>query len=43
MTEVVGMSGEQIEAEVTARLDQYNDRSVLEQYAIFMGKAQISN
>jgi len=41
MTEVVGMSGEQIEAEVTARLDQYNDRSVLEQYAIFMGKAQI--
>lgn len=41
MIEVVGMSGEQIEAEVTARLDQYNDRSVLEQYAIFMGKAQI--
>src|SRR5690606_722101 len=33
--------GEQIRAAVFARLDQYKDRSVLEQYAIFMGKAQI--
>lgn len=41
MTEVTEMSGEQIKADVLARLDQYKDRSVLEQYAIFMGKAQI--
>ena len=41
MTEVAEMSGEQIQTEVLARLDQYKDRSVLEQYAIFMGKAQI--
>ena len=41
MTEVAEMSGEQINADVLAKLDQYKDRSVLEQYAIFMGKAQI--
>lgn len=41
MTEVTEMSGEQIKEEVLAKLDQYKDRSVLEQYAIFMGKAQI--
>jgi len=41
MTKVVEMSGEQIKAEVLAKIDQYKDRSVLEQYAIFMGKAQI--
>jgi len=41
MTEITAIPGEQIKAEVVARLDQYKDRSVLEQYAIFMGKAQI--
>ncbi len=41
MTKVVAMSGEQIKAEVGAKLDQYKDRSVLEQYAMFMGKAQL--
>jgi len=41
MIEFSAMSGEQVKAEVFARLDQYKDRSVLEQYAIFMGKAQI--
>lgn len=41
MTEVTEMSGEKIKADVLAKLDQYKDRSVLEQYAIFMGKAQI--
>lgn len=41
MIEFAEMSGEQIKAEVLARLDQYKDRSALEQYAIFMGKAQI--
>ncbi|MCV6795660.1 hypothetical protein OII53_03575 [Achromobacter ruhlandii] len=41
MTEFAEMSREQIKAEVFARLDQYKDRSALEQYAIFMGKAQI--
>ncbi|MFJ2993821.1 hypothetical protein [Pandoraea sp. NPDC087047] len=41
MTEVAEMSGEQIEAEVFAKLDQYKDRSAFEQYAIFMGKAQM--
>ncbi|MGB0219758.1 MAG: hypothetical protein ACPGJF_10535 [Sinimarinibacterium flocculans] len=41
MTEGTEMSGEQIKAEVLVRLDQHKDRSVLEQYAIFMGKAQI--
>ena len=35
------MSGEQIKDEVIAKLDEYKDRSVFEQYAIFMGKAQI--
>lgn len=41
MTEFAELSGEQIKAEVLAKLDQYKGRSVLEQYAIFMGKAQI--
>lgn len=41
MSEFAEMSGEQIKAEVFSRLDQYKDRSALEQYAIFMGKAQI--
>jgi hypothetical protein len=41
MTEVAAMTGEQIEAKVRAKLDEYKGRSVLEQYALFMGKAQI--
>ena len=41
MAEVTEISGEEIKADVLAKLDQYKDRSVLEQYAIFMGKAQI--
>ncbi|CAB5723378.1 Uncharacterised protein [Delftia tsuruhatensis] len=41
MTEVAALSTEQIKKEVFAKLDQYKDRSALEQYAIFMGKAQI--
>lgn len=41
MTEVAALSGEQIKQEVLAKLDQYKGRSVLEQYAIFMGKAQL--
>lgn len=41
MTEVAALSGEQIKTEVLAKLDQYKDRSLLEQYAIFMGKAQL--
>jgi len=41
MTEITPLSGEQIKAAVYANMDQYKDRSVLEQYAIFMGKAQI--
>lgn len=41
MTEVVALSGECVKKEVLAKLDQYKNRSVLEQYAIFMGKAQI--
>lgn len=41
MIEVAALSAEQIKNEVFAQLDQYKDRSVLEQFAIFMGKAQI--
>lgn len=41
MTEIAEVSGEQIKAEVLARLDQYKDLSMFEQYAIFMGKAQM--
>lgn len=41
MTEVAALSEEQIKQEVLAKLDQYKGRSVLEQYAIFMGKAQL--
>ena len=41
MTEVAALSGDQIKKDVFEKLDQYEDRSVLEQYAIFMGKAQI--
>ncbi len=41
MTEVAALSGDQIKKDVFEKLAQYKDRSVLEQYAIFMGKAQI--
>ncbi|OWQ47871.1 hypothetical protein CDL60_04545 [Roseateles noduli] len=41
MTELTELTGEQIRKEVLAKLDQYKNRSVLEQYAIFMGKAQL--
>ena len=41
MTEVAPLSGDQIKKDVFEKLAQYKDRSVLEQYAIFMGKAQI--
>lgn len=35
------LSGEQIQAKVHAKLDEYKELSMLEQYAMFMGKAQI--
>jgi hypothetical protein len=41
MSDAAAMSRKEIEAQVLAELDQYKNRSVLEQYAIFMGKAQI--
>ena len=41
MTEVAALSGDQIKKDIFEKLAQYKDRSVLEQYAIFMGKAQI--
>ena len=37
----VAMSGDEIQAKVLAKMGEYEDRSILEQYAIFMGKAQI--
>jgi hypothetical protein len=41
MTEEPCLSREQIEELVHAKLKEYNELSVLEQYAMFMGKAQI--
>ncbi|MDK7584512.1 hypothetical protein QP575_01680 [Alcaligenes faecalis subsp. phenolicus] len=41
MTEAAALSREQIENQILAKLDLYKERSVLEQYALFMGKAQI--
>ena len=41
MTEVAALSGDQIKKDVFEKLAQYKDRSILEPYAIFMGKAQI--
>jgi len=41
MANGVAMSGDEIQAKVLAKMDEYEDRSILEQYAIFMGKAQI--
>lgn len=41
MDEGSTLSREQIQAQVFAKLDEYKDRSMLEQYAMFMGKAQL--
>ncbi|MGH8060575.1 MAG: hypothetical protein ACREO7_00985 [Pseudoxanthomonas sp.] len=41
MTDDAAISGEEIQAKVLAKMDEYKDRAVLEKYAIFMGKAQI--
>lgn len=41
MTEEVALSGEDIKELVQAKLEEYKELSVLEQYAMFMGKAQI--
>jgi len=41
MVDDPSLSEEQIQAKVHAKLDEYKERSMLEQYAIFMGKAQI--
>ena len=41
MIDSAAMSKKHIEDSVCAELDKYKDRTVLEQYAIFMGKAQI--
>ena len=41
MTEVAALSAGDIEELVYAKLEGYKNQSVLEQYAMFMGKAQI--
>lgn len=41
MREGLSLSGEQIQAMVNAKLEAYKELSMLEQYAMFMGKAQI--
>lgn len=41
MTEEVALSGEDIKELVQAKLEEYKKLSVLEQYAMFMGKVQI--
>ncbi|MFQ2793011.1 hypothetical protein ACK302_21355 [Aeromonas caviae] len=41
MTEVAALSAEDIKELVNAKLEGYKNLSVLEQYAMFMGKAQI--
>lgn len=41
MTDPQAMSGNEIQAKVLAVMNEYKDRSILEQYAIFMGKAQM--
>lgn len=41
MTDKPSLSGAEIKAMVNAKLDKYKDFSVFEQYAMFMGKAQI--
>ena len=41
MSEGPSLSGEQVQAKVHAKLEEYKELSMLEQYAMFMGKAQI--
>lgn len=41
MSDEPSLSGDQIKAMVLAKVEEYKEHSVLEQYAIFMGKAQI--
>ncbi|MFC1814184.1 hypothetical protein ACFL03_15980 [Thermodesulfobacteriota bacterium] len=41
MTDEPSLSGDQIKTKVHAKLEEYKELSVLEQYAMFMGKAQI--
>lgn len=41
MTDEPSLSGDQIKTKVYAKLEEYKELSVLEQYAMFMGKAQI--
>ena len=41
MSEELSLSGEEIREAVFARLENYKDMSFLEQYAMFMGKAQL--
>ncbi|MGS2719434.1 hypothetical protein [Paraglaciecola aestuariivivens] len=41
MTEVAALSAEDIKELVDAKLEEYKNLGVLEQYAMFMGKAQI--
>lgn len=41
MTEGPALSGDAIKNAVHAKLEEYKELSVLEQYAMFMGKAQI--
>jgi hypothetical protein len=40
-TDVPRLTGEEIQAALVGRLDEYNRRNRLEQYALFMGKAQL--
>lgn len=41
MTDDPFLTGGQIRAKVHTKIDEYKERSMLEQYAIFMGKVQI--
>ena len=41
MDEGPSLSQEQIQTQVLAKLNEYKDKSMLEQYAMFMGKAQL--
>lgn len=41
MTDATTLTGEEIKIRVLAKLDEYENLSHLEQYAMFMGKAQI--
>ena len=41
MTDEPSLSGNQIQTKVCAKLEEYKKLSILDQYAMFMGKAQI--